>query len=112
HLKATGDFDGDHKDDIVWQNDSGQVSIWLMDGLQLKNGFNITGTDANGPTWYVVAARDMNNDGRADLVWQNDSGAAAVWENFTPAGSTATFDTQMNIGPGPNPAGQCVWHIL
>jgi FG-GAP-like repeat len=113
HVKATGDFDGDDKDDIVWQNDSGQVSIWLMNGTQIKDGRSIVGTDANGPTWHVAAARDMNADGRADLVFQNDSGAAAVWENFTPAsGATATFNTQMNFVPDPNPTGHLDWHVL
>src|SRR5262249_32916424 len=113
HVKATGDFDGDHKDDIVFQNDNGLTAIWLMDGLNIKAGYDLTGTVANGPTWHVVAARDMNNDGRADLVGKTDNGATAIWENFTPAsGTTATFNTQLNIAPDVNPTGHLDWHVL
>jgi hypothetical protein len=32
-LYAARDFNGDGKDDILWQNDSGQAAIWTMDGL-------------------------------------------------------------------------------
>ena len=30
--KDAGDFNGDGKADILWQNDSGMPAIWLMDG--------------------------------------------------------------------------------
>src|SRR5262249_5864814 len=72
HVKATGDFDGDHKDDILWQADNGQVSIWLMDGARVKSGHNVEGTQLNGPTWHVVAARGLNDDKRAGLLFPND----------------------------------------
>jgi len=113
HVKAAGDFDGDGKDDILWQNDNGLAAIWLMDGLVVKAGYNIAGTDANGPTWHIANARDMNADGRADLLWQNDTGAVAVWENFVPgAGNVATFSTQLNVAPNVNPDGHLFWHVL
>jgi serralysin len=109
HVKATGDFDGDHKDDILWQNDSGLAAIWLMDGTHVKSGHNIAGSAANGPTWHAVDARDMNGDGRADIVWQNDSGAIALWENFTIGNDgAAVFATQLNVASTP----QSDWHVL
>jgi hypothetical protein len=73
------------------------VAIWEMTGngagtttaLKPNGQFNIDGTQSVGPAWHVVAARDFNNDGKADLLWQNDNGAIALWENFTegPLGS-------------------------
>jgi len=30
---AIGDYDNDGKDDIIWTNASGAVSVWLMNGL-------------------------------------------------------------------------------
>ena len=30
HVEDTGDFNGDGKSDILWQNDNGQAAIWLM----------------------------------------------------------------------------------
>ena len=32
HIMATGDFNGDSKSDILWQNDDGTPAIWLMNG--------------------------------------------------------------------------------
>ena len=32
--------DGDGKGDILWQHDSGQVAVWLMDGNSLRGGGN------------------------------------------------------------------------
>ena len=32
-MEDTGDFNGDGKSDILWQNDNGQAAIWLMNGL-------------------------------------------------------------------------------
>ena len=32
HAVAAGDFDGDGKSDILFQNASGPVDIWLMNG--------------------------------------------------------------------------------
>src|SRR5262249_44198294 len=113
HAKAVADFDGDNKDDILWVNDSGLAAVWLMDGLQIKAGYNIAGTDANGPSWHIIAARDFNHDSHADLLFQNDDGRVALWENFTPtSGNTASFTTQLNIVPELNPTGHLFWHVL
>ena len=108
---ATADFDGDNKDDILIQNDSGVAQIWLMDGLQIKSMDTIDGTAANGPTWHIAAARDMNGDDKADLIFENDGGANAIWMNFQEgAAGTAHFDIQSNISPQIN-FGHLDWHI-
>ena len=31
-----GDFDGDGKADILWRNTNGAVTVWLMDGINMK----------------------------------------------------------------------------
>ena len=35
---ATGDFDGDRRSDILWQNTSGAVVIWEMNGTSVIGG--------------------------------------------------------------------------
>ena len=35
HAKAAGDFNGDGFSDILWQNDSGEVDIWEMNGTNV-----------------------------------------------------------------------------
>ena len=54
----------------------------------------------------------MNGDGKADILFQNDNGAAAVWENYQSLGvGSATFNTLLSITPNPNPNGH-VWDLL
>jgi Ca2+-binding RTX toxin-like protein len=36
HVARLGDYDGDGKNDILWQNDDGSLPIWEMDGTHLK----------------------------------------------------------------------------
>ena len=37
-IKDAGDFNGDGKSDILWQNDNGAPAIWLMDGFAQLGG--------------------------------------------------------------------------
>jgi hypothetical protein len=51
HVVGVEDVNGDGKSDIVWQNNSGQAAIWLM------NGTTVTATPLVGRkpglTWHV-----------------------------------------------------------
>ncbi|MCA1653027.1 MAG: FG-GAP-like repeat-containing protein [Sphingomicrobium sp.] len=79
HIVATGDFNGDHRDDILWRNDNGTLSDWLA----TPNG-GFTPNDAAaftqvGTDWHVAATGDYNGDGRADILWRNDNGSLSDW---------------------------------
>jgi hypothetical protein len=37
-IKATGDFNGDGRSDILWQGDDGTPAIWLMNGMNFISG--------------------------------------------------------------------------
>ena len=77
-IKATGDFNGDGKSDILWQDDDGTPAIWLMDGSTvLANG--PAGSFNPGPSWQIKATGDFNGDGKSDILWQNDDGTPAIW---------------------------------
>jgi hypothetical protein len=72
---AARDFNGDGKPDLVWQNDiTRQVVVWYMSGVEgnVMQSAAWISTD-NVPGWTIVGARDFNNDGHPDLVWQNDT---------------------------------------
>ena len=75
---GTGDFNGDGKPDLVWQNDgTWQVVVWYMGGPQgnsFLGGNGLASTDVAG--WSVVGTGDFNGDSKPDLVWQND----VTWE--------------------------------
>jgi hypothetical protein len=95
--------------DIVLQNDNGDIAIWQLQvmGNQVVRqgaGFDLGNP---GPGWHVVGVRDMNVDGRADLLLQNDNGAAAVWTNIQANGTHDGF----NFNPQPN-SGHLDWHVV
>jgi hypothetical protein len=86
--------------DILWQNDNGQVAIWLMNGTALSTSA-FAGPNP-GTSWHVKGAGDFDGDGKSDILWQNDDGQAAVWlMNGTSVGSNALA--------GGNPGAG--WHI-
>ena len=51
HVIDGGDFNGDGKADILWQNNDGTPVVWLMDGLNAIGGaaFNNPGAD-----WHLI----------------------------------------------------------
>jgi ELWxxDGT repeat protein len=72
-----GDFNGDGKSDILWQNDSGEAVIWELNGTSVIGGGSLGNP---GLSWHAVGTGDFNGDGRSDILWQNSSGEAAIWE--------------------------------
>jgi FG-GAP-like repeat/RTX calcium-binding nonapeptide repeat (4 copies) len=76
-FKQVRDFNGDGKADILWQNDNGTPTVWLMDGQNLAVSGPLLANP--GPAWHEKAAADFNGDGKADILWQNDNGTPTVW---------------------------------
>jgi uncharacterized repeat protein (TIGR03803 family) len=64
---------------ILWQNTSGQASIWNMDGNTLIGGGAVSPNP--GPSFRAVGTGDFNKDGKSDILWQNtNTGQASIWE--------------------------------
>jgi hypothetical protein len=69
------DLNGDRISDFVFQN-NGQPGIWLWNGTAVTAAVGLANP---GPSWHVVTSRDLNGDGNADLVWQNNDGTPGIW---------------------------------
>ena len=54
HAIGTGDFNGDGHSDILFQNASGQVSVWEMDGTARIGGGAVSANP--GSSWRAVGA--------------------------------------------------------
>ena len=103
HIKARGDFNGDGKSDLLWQNDDGTPAIWLMNGTNAVS----VGASAHsnpGPSWQIEGSSDFNGDGKSDILWQNSDGTPSIWLmdglNFVSGGVAGSFN------PGSD------WHVI
>jgi serralysin len=100
---SSGDFNGDGKSDILWQNNNSTPGIWLMDGT------NVVAHDAVGspalwsPAWHVIGSGDFNGDNKADILWQNNNGSAGVW---LMDGLTVLSHNVIDGVPG------AAWHVI
>ena len=85
----THDFNGDGDSDILWRDNSGNVGVWLMNGMSTLQAQVIGNMSTN---WSIVGQRDFNGDGTADILWRDASGNLGVWfMNGSTIASTATI---------------------
>ena len=54
HIEGTGDYNGDSKSDILWQNDNGTPAIWPMDGMNVIS-VGAAGAFNPGQDWHIIA---------------------------------------------------------
>lgn len=87
-IAATGDFNGDGRDDILWHRDDGAMTDWLgnPNGSFTPNAANALEVVAT--QWQIVGAGDFNGDGRDDILWRNVDGRITDWLG-TPTGGFA-----------------------
>jgi VCBS repeat protein len=78
-IVAVGDMDFDGRPDLVWQHDNGLLGVWLMTGTSLKESRLISPSSVPPNTWRIVAAHDLDLDGKADLLLQHVTGLLGVW---------------------------------
>lgn len=67
------DLDGDGRPDILFQDQtSGELNYWNLDGVSVVSAGHL-GIEPLPAPWKVASVVDMDNDGKADIVYHNPS---------------------------------------
>jgi FG-GAP-like repeat/FG-GAP repeat len=107
---GTGDFNGDGKTDILWQNSDGSLADWTMNGSiiadsdYLKSQGQIATPNSS---WSLAGTGDFNGDAHDDLLWRNTNGSLVEWlmnqstitssQTVTSQGKAATPDSSWSV---------------
>jgi hypothetical protein len=80
-MVGTGYFDVGTQLDILWWNQSsGQLVVWFMNGVDLVGGELTNPAGLADTQWQPVATGDYNGDGREDIVWRHQgAGQNVLW---------------------------------
>ena len=93
--------DGNGRDDILWRNDNGAVSLW--DNGQIGSAHWISNPGSVPDSAHIGGVGDFDGNGKDDILWRDDNGATWIWDNAQP--STA----HTVAAAGSMPSG---WHIV
>ena len=77
-VPASGDFNGDGRDDILFRHSSGTIMDWLgqTNGSFVNNYGNSSWLNTS---WQFAGTGDFNGDGRDDVLLRLDSGTIMNW---------------------------------
>src|SRR5262249_37558489 len=106
HIKAAaafGFFPSFGNADILWQNDTGALAIWQMNGATVSA---IGALPNPGPTWHVVGDNSFEESPDDDILFQHDNGALAMWAGISAAAGTVAGMFAGTQNPGP------AWHVV
>ncbi len=102
NIVGVGDFNGDGKADILWQNStSGEVYLWLMSGTTIASQGS-PGTVSPSSGWVIQGTGDFDGNGMSDILWRNStSGEVYIWlmsgTTVTSQGTPGTVSSAWSI---------------
>jgi hypothetical protein len=103
---GVADINRDGYSDIVFQNSASlDIFVWYMRGATQVGGAFLNPRNP-GAGWNVVAVGDLNNDGQADLLFQNSTtNQVYVWFMRSDTKVSEGFLAPANPGAGGSVAG-------
>jgi hypothetical protein len=79
-ISASGDFNRDGKEDVLYQHTDGTLAVWFMDGnLGMTAASLLNPANPGDRNWRVAGTADLNKDGNTDLLFQHTDGTLAAW---------------------------------
>jgi serralysin len=98
---ATSFWQNDFDNTIVFQNDSGETFVWVVNGNSVTAGSSLGNP---GPAWHAKATTSFFLFPTNDILWQNDSGEVSIGEQN--GAHTGLISTTSLGNPGPS------WHVI
>jgi hypothetical protein len=93
------EFNADGKSDVAFQNDSGAVGVWQLNGGAVASAATVGNAPAG---WRLVGIGNLNGDGASDLLWRHSSGTLGVW--FMNGSSVVSATNIATVGND--------WHVV
>jgi hypothetical protein len=102
-IKGDGDYDGDGYPDILLRKDAcgGTAYPWKIiltnGGFVVKSKSVLTGLNKNPDNIVVVANKDFNGDGKADVLMRDSTGSPQKWRLYVMNGTAPVTGTLVNL---------------
>ena len=68
----------DNRGDLLWQDSSGNLAIWQINGTQIVQTAGLGNVPA-GSGWSIAGIGDFNGDGFIDILWRQATGGVSIW---------------------------------
>jgi hypothetical protein len=79
-LAGIGDLNRDNHPDFVWQHQDGWLAGWYIRAMAVQDTAYLSTSRIGDRGWRVRGLIDLNNDKRADVVFQHEvTGELATW---------------------------------